>query len=168
MDFKYQHLSPIVEHDAASVDSESTLGDADDVDIVLEREVKAQEFMREMCRSRIPTSKWLWLLHVILLVGSLTFFTLAVMVRSSTLKHVREFSAWCMPEPRTPESFVEPKLMKDDQIAPADTSVRYQSVKYNVSTQDNRFVGAGPEVDKAWREISYDSTSSVPLWFRSS
>ncbi|KAK5256068.1 hypothetical protein LTR40_010642 [Exophiala xenobiotica] len=43
-----------------------------------------------------------------------------------------------------------------NQKAPADTSVRYQSVKYNVSTEDNRFVGAGPEVDKAWREISYD------------
>ncbi|KAK5213985.1 hypothetical protein LTR41_000177 [Exophiala xenobiotica] len=134
MDFKYQPLSPIVEHDAASVDSESTLGDADDVDIVLKRGEKAQEFMGEMHRSTIPTSKWLWLLHVVLLVGSLTLFTLAVMVRSSTLKHVREFSAW----------------------SPADTSVGYQSVKYNVSTEDNRFVGAGPEVDKAWREISYD------------
>ncbi|KAK5339017.1 hypothetical protein LTR98_005417 [Exophiala xenobiotica] len=155
MDFKYQPLSPIVEHDAASVDSESTLGDADDVDIVFKRGEKAQEFMGEMRRSTIPTSKWLWLLHVVLLVGSLTLFTLAVMVRSSTLKHVREFSAW--------------SDEKMNQKAPADTSVRYQSVKYNVSTEDNRFVGAGPEVDKAWREISYDSTSSscvlVPQWF---
>jgi len=38
-------------------------------------------------------------------------------------------------------------------------SVEYQSVKYNISTTENPFVGASPEVDKAWREISYDSRS---------
>jgi hypothetical protein len=41
--------------------------------------------------------------------------------------------------------------------APAENAVRYGSVKYNITTEGNRFVGAGPEVDKAWREISYDS-----------
>ena len=42
-------------------------------------------------------------------------------------------------------------------IAPAADAVEYRSVKFNVTTTGNRFVGAGPEVDKAWREISYDS-----------
>jgi len=41
-------------------------------------------------------SKWLWLLHTIMFSISLTLFTLSVTVRSSTLKHVQEFSAWCM------------------------------------------------------------------------
>ena len=41
--------------------------------------------------------------------------------------------------------------------APADVSVRYGHVRYNITTKENRFVGAGPEVDEAWREISYDS-----------
>ena len=46
-------------------------------------------------------------------------------------------------------------------IAPAAEAVEYQSVKFNVTTKGNRFVGAGPEVDKAWREISYDSKGSL-------
>ncbi|KEF53619.1 uncharacterized protein A1O9_10594 [Exophiala aquamarina CBS 119918] len=83
---------------------------------------------------QIYTSQWLWLLHAILLASSLTLFTLSVMVRSSTLQHVQEFSAW----------------------SPAAPAVRYQPVKYDVSTSNNQFVGAGPEVDKAWRGISYD------------
>ena len=55
-----------------------------------------------------------------------------------------------------------PELQRDDLIltlttAPAVEAVEYQSVRYNVTTKDNRFVGAGPKVDEAWREISYDS-----------
>lgn len=49
--------------------------------------------------------------------------------------------------------------------APAATSVKYDSIKYNVSTTDNKFVGASPEVDKAWREISYDSMSIITPLF---
>jgi hypothetical protein len=45
--------------------------------------------------------------------------------------------------------------------APADTAVKYRTVKYNISTKSNRFVGAGPEVDEAWREISYNSESKL-------
>lgn len=47
-------------------------------------------------------------------------------------------------------------LTKMRKTAPAATAVEYQSVKFNVTTEDNPFVGAGPEVDRAWREISYD------------
>lgn len=48
------------------------------------------------------------------------------------------------------------------KTAPAATSVEYQSVKFNVTTEANPFVGAGPEVDKAWREISYDGKQRDP------
>ncbi|KAH0494725.1 hypothetical protein TgHK011_008316 [Trichoderma gracile] len=39
---------------------------------------------------------------------------------------------------------------------PADTSVQYKQVRYNITSKGNPFVGAGPEVDRVWREISYD------------
>lgn len=52
------------------------------------------------------------------------------------------------------------------RTAPADVSVQYQHVQYNITTNGNRFVGAGPEVDRAWREISYDSKSSI-RWSKS-
>ena len=45
-------------------------------------------------------------------------------------------------------------------IAPAATAVEYEAVKFNVTTKGNPFVGTGPEVDRAWRDISYDSKSS--------
>jgi hypothetical protein len=47
-------------------------------------------------------------------------------------------------------------------LAPAATSVTYQSVKFNITTVANPFVGAGPEVDQAWREISYDGKKHSP------
>lgn len=40
--------------------------------------------------------------------------------------------------------------------APADVAVKYNNVRYNITTVGNRFVGYGSEVDEAWREISYD------------
>jgi hypothetical protein len=43
--------------------------------------------------------------------------------------------------------------------APAAPAVEYNSVKFNITTKANRFVGAGPDVDRAWRAISYDSES---------
>ena len=52
-------------------------------------------------------------------------------------------------------------------IAPAVDAVEYQSVRYNVTTKNNRYVGAGPEIDEAWREISYDSELFILVlcWF---
>lgn len=46
-----------------------------------------------------------------------------------------------------------------DKIAPVEHAVRYERIVYNTSTIRNRFTGAGPEVDVAWREISYDGES---------
>ncbi|KAK1238446.1 hypothetical protein MKX07_006592 [Trichoderma sp. CBMAI-0711] len=60
--------------------------------------------------------------------------TATLILRSSTLHLVRQVSAW----------------------SPADTSVQYKQVRYNITSKGNPFVGAGPEVDRVWREISYD------------
>ena len=40
-------------------------------------------------------SKSIWILHALLLLVSCTMFFCALQVRSSTLEHVRQFSAWC-------------------------------------------------------------------------
>lgn len=80
-------------------------------------------------------SKWLWLAHAILLTTSLILFTLSIVNRPTTLRHVREFSAW----------------------SPADVAVQYDHVQYNITMKGNPFVGAGPEVDRAWREIAHDA-----------
>jgi len=100
------------------------------------------------------SGRWIWLLHAILLVTSLTLFALALNVRSSTLRFVREFSAWCKSSPIA----LLVRRSSPRRTAPADVSVQYRSMKYNVSTKDNPFVGAGPDIDKAWRSISYDGT----------
>ena len=44
---------------------------------------------------QLITSKWLWLVHCLLLVSSCTLLSLSLSLRSSTLGHVRQFSAWC-------------------------------------------------------------------------
>lgn len=51
------------------------------------------------------------------------------------------------------------KRRTDNVTAPADVSVKYNHVKYNFTKSAQKFVGYGPEVDTAWREISYDGTS---------
>lgn len=90
-------------------------------------------YQRRTFRERLD-SKWLWLTHAFLLLISCSLFILSIANQPSTLQHVRQYSAW----------------------SPADSSVRYEKVKYNITTEGNPFVGAGPEVDRAWREISYD------------
>lgn len=85
--------------------------------------------------SKLATCRVLWLVQGTLFLTSLSMLLLASTIRLSTLKHVQQFSAW----------------------SPAAPAVEYGSVKYNITTLGNRFVGAGPEVDRAWREISYDS-----------
>lgn len=85
-----------------------------------------------------PTSAranwWLWLLQALLLLSSCTFFYLALRIRLQTLNYVQQFSAY----------------------SPAASAVRYEDLKFNITTKSNPFVGAGLDVDRAWREISYD------------
>ncbi|MCJ1334066.1 hypothetical protein MMC10_010773 [Thelotrema lepadinum] len=98
----------------------------------------AREDLDSRTRRR-STQSWLcakgvWILHALLLIVSSSMLFSALSIRNSTSNYVRQFSAW----------------------SPAVEAVEYQSVRYNVTTKNNRFVGAGPEIDKAWREISYD------------
>ncbi|KAF2102138.1 hypothetical protein NA57DRAFT_35868 [Rhizodiscina lignyota] len=58
----------------------------------------------------------------------------SITLQPSTLQHVEQFSAW----------------------SPAEDAVSYETVRFNITTKENRFVGSGPAVDQAWREISYD------------
>lgn len=92
MDSKYHLLTPSEKDDCITpIDSAAASYDQHDLDAVLGLEHRTYKFSH-LGR---PSSEWLWLLHAILLTVSITLFTLSVMVRSSTLKHVREFSAWC-------------------------------------------------------------------------
>jgi hypothetical protein len=90
-----------------------------------------------------PARGWMviWLVHAFLLLVSGALFLSAIWLRPSTLDHVQRFSAW----------------------SPAAPAVEYQRVKYNLTTKGNRFVGAGPDVDRAWRSISYDAGDQMLL-----
>ena len=154
MDCKYQPLSPILEkRRGESFESSSTLGDLDDL------EVPTSTGENPFCQNvhsaqhKLLASRWIWLVHAVLLMVSCTFFALAASLRSTTLEHVRQFSTWCKWFTSDP---VQDELTCSTK-APAETAVRYDSLKYNITTKENRFAGAAPEVDKAWREISYDS-----------
>jgi hypothetical protein len=80
------------------------------------------------------TPRALWVLHAVLLTISASLFILSHINFTSTLAYVQKYNAW----------------------SPAASSVQYSNIQYNLSTAQNRFVGQGPAVDKAWREISYD------------
>jgi hypothetical protein len=46
--------------------------------------------------------------------------------------------------------------------APATKAVEYQTIKFNNTMGvGSPYVGKGPEVDKAWHAISYDSNSDL-------
>jgi hypothetical protein len=115
-----------------ATESTSTL---DNLDFIVED--SGSRFNREKYISRPLLARsywWLWLLQVALLLLSCTFFYLALRLRLQTLNYVKQFSAY----------------------SPAAPAVQYEDVKFNITTKGNRFVGAGPDVDRAWREISYD------------
>lgn len=44
---------------------------------------------------RQSSGKWIWLVHTVLLLLSFTMFISSAYTRSSTLKHVQDFSAYC-------------------------------------------------------------------------
>jgi hypothetical protein len=45
-----------------------------------------------------------------------------------------------------------------DIVAPAAEAVEYHRIKFNNTMgTGSKYVGKGPEVDKAWRALSYDS-----------
>ncbi|KIV98731.1 uncharacterized protein PV09_09514 [Verruconis gallopava] len=130
MGFKYQSVPLDGESDekSQSEDSSITLNDRDE----LSSDLKAIPYHRTTRETL--NSRWLWTIHAVLLSISFAMFVLSHVDFTSTLEHVRRFSAW----------------------SPADVSVKYSRVQYNFSTDGTRFIGKGPAVDKAWREISYD------------
>ncbi|PQE13904.1 tat pathway signal sequence protein [Rutstroemia sp. NJR-2017a BBW] len=80
-------------------------------------------------------NRWMWLVHAVLLSFSFGLFASAYFTRVSTLRHVQEYSAW----------------------SPAAKAVEYERVKFNNTMgTGSPYVGFGPEVDRAWRAISYD------------
>lgn len=101
------------------------------------------------------TAKWIWLIHAMLLLFSSTLFAGSYYTRLSTLRHVKQFSAYC----KCPDIQNFPaESVVDLKTAPAASSIEYEHVKFNLSMNNGSpFVGYGPEVDAAWNRISYDS-----------
>jgi hypothetical protein len=96
MDCKYQALSPVPEkRRGESFDSSSTLGDLDDLEVPIQSQYCGVLGRHPTAFHSLVTSRWLWLIHGILLMVSCTILALAINLRSSTLQHVRQFSAWC-------------------------------------------------------------------------
>lgn len=99
MSFNYTPLDPIEEkRGRKSYDSSSTLRDLDDLDyfdIDLPKDGSDSRWTLRRAFRPLVHSNWLWLVHAVLLLCSSTFLIVAITIRSSTLKHVREFSAWC-------------------------------------------------------------------------
>lgn len=131
MSFKYQSLPPHNEkQDAANSDTSSvTLEDPEQFTDPYKLKYEDSTFEGRLA------SRCIWLVHGFLLTTSFSLFVLSSVKTASTIEHVRKFSAW----------------------SPAETAVRYEQVKYNITTDANPFVGARAEVDKAWDEISLDT-----------
>ncbi|PTB35199.1 hypothetical protein M441DRAFT_84843 [Trichoderma asperellum CBS 433.97] len=137
MAFEYRSLEvalPGEKPTRLSSESSSTLQAIDDLDYLSHDSELCYQYSFCETASRWVKSKWLWAVHAALLFTSCGMLVMTMIMRSSTLYHIRQVSAW----------------------SPADVSVQYSHVRYNITTKGNPFVGAGPEVDKAWREISYD------------
>ena len=133
MDFKYQSIHKSEEQlPGRHSDSSSTVGAPDDFDADLEFDEKELAIKRQPKRET-PNLRWLWTIHAVLFMTSFTLFMLSIFRQPSTIQHVRKFSAW----------------------SPADEAVRYERIKYNITTKNNPYVGARQEVDDAWSELYY-------------
>ena len=100
MVFEYRslELSTIDEKQPSrpSSDSSATLHALDDLDF-LSQNSELDLYKAPICQ---PTgiwlrSKWLWAIHGILLFTSCGILAVSLIARSTTLDHVRRFSAWC-------------------------------------------------------------------------
>jgi len=114
-----------------------------------------EEDIRAVERQSRFSMRWMWLVHAVLLSLSFTLFVSAFFTRASTLQHVQQFSAYCKSILLGLRSH---KLTND--LASAAKAVEYQKVKFNATMgEGSPYVGKGPEVDKAWHAILYDSES---------
>ncbi|KAL1391344.1 hypothetical protein HDK64DRAFT_325233 [Phyllosticta capitalensis] len=77
---------------------------------------------------------WLWMLHAAMLTVSVLLFAISATVEPATRAYVEKFNAW----------------------SPALSAVEYQHTVFNNSKGNvTPYVGAGPEVDKAWDHITF-------------
>lgn len=142
MDAKYKPIPALPEKlERTSCDSSTTLDGLDEVATGPEYDNEVMKSLSTRQSRSIRPPNCLWLVQGVLFLVSLTMLILASTRQPSTVQHVKQFSAW----------------------SPAAHSVEYSAVRYNLTTKGNRFVGAGPEVDRAWREISYDSKLEIVL-----
>ncbi|GAM37250.1 hypothetical protein TCE0_023f07021 [Talaromyces pinophilus] len=136
MAFKYTSMTKDPERSPlyTAFNQTEKLDDLEDSYVPLSETTKFADSDTQLFGTTIK-SYGIWMVHLMLLLTSFTLFIFGTSSRSnSTLDYVRQFSAW----------------------SPADVSVKYNDVKYNFTKSAQEFVGYGPEVDAAWREISYD------------
>ncbi len=151
MDSKYQAVK-VVDDDKLQ-DPEVFLGrtSTSTSDLTL---LENEEDHRATSLKRKNSARWIWVAHGVLLTLSFTMLLAAYNARASTLVHVNKFSAYC-------ELHHESRLSRSNKtLAPAASAVEYQKVKFNVNGTSSPYVGASPEVDKAWDAIFYDSRLS--------
>ena len=149
MTSKYQRVQPDDEkfHDVVPP-SRSSTSTSDSTLLEDEEESRLSEPRRRV------SSRWLWLGHAALLSLSFSMFAAAYFTPVSTLKHVQHFSAYC----RSYHLKHQGKVLIHAWTAPAAKAVEYQTIKFNNTMgTGSPYVGKGPEVDKAWHAISYDS-----------
>lgn len=133
MGHKYQPLT--MKESKRHVRFEEDYSDLDSIESVLAP--LGEQGEPTVCSSitKFLSSTWLCLFNGTLLTTSLFILALVANTGLTTSQCLRQHSAW----------------------SPAISSVTYDAVKYNITTQDNPYVGKGPDVDRAWRAISYDT-----------
>ena len=99
MAFVYQSLRPSMSDEKLSrqsSDSSKTLQALDDIDFLsLKPDLDLYKGFSGQLAHIWLRSKWLWAVHAALLFTSCGILAFSLAVRSSTLHHVRQFSAWC-------------------------------------------------------------------------
>lgn len=98
MAFQYRAVQvSLPGEDASRLSSESTstLRAVDDLDYLSrDSELYYKSSIRESASGWVR-SKWLWVIHAALLLTSCSMLVSTLLLRSSTLHHVRQTSAWC-------------------------------------------------------------------------
>lgn len=98
MAFEYRSLEvafPGEKPTRLSSDSSSTLQAIEDLDYLSSDSDPRYKSSLRGIASRWARSKWLWAVHAALLFTSFGMLVMTILLRSSTLYHIRQISAWC-------------------------------------------------------------------------
>ncbi len=148
MDSKYQAVKVIDDDKFPDPETFLRRSSTSTSDLTL---LEIEEDHRIATSKRNSSARWIWVAHGVLLTLSFTMLLAAYNARASTLEHVKRFSAYC-------ELHYGPMFSRSNEaLAPAANAVEYQKVKFNFNGTSSPYVGASPEVDKAWDAIFYDS-----------